>query len=332
MSAVADALTQPALTVDGRAYTVADVAVAALWLGEWSGLQARAAAGIAVDAGAHDPPPAHDVEATAEAFRRGRQLLAAEDIESWLHRRGLSAGEWMRWVRMDVARRAAPGAATDGVPSADALYAEAICSGALARAGRWLAEVLVSPRPRSPGGPSRLPDPSRLAPLGIDTARAREVAELLRDRRSAVQELGEAVAGPEAIAGRVRAMQAEWLLVDYRVLSLDAESAAREALLCIRDDGMTMEETAELAGGDVAHEHALLADVPDEVQAQLLSASRGELVGPLAAGTRSAVMVVDAKVAPSPDDPEVARRAKRDLLVRALEREISARVEWHDRL
>jgi hypothetical protein len=43
---------------------------------------------------------------------------------------------------------------------------------------------------------------------------------------------------PDAVAARAQAQQAEWLAIDYRVLAMTDASAAREAVLCVRDDGM----------------------------------------------------------------------------------------------
>jgi hypothetical protein len=337
MGALQDALSHPALTVDSRELTVGDVAVAALYLGEWGAVRARAESAIASsehsggDATSRDDG---DVAAAAEAFRRTRRLLAAEDMEAWLARRGLSAGHWMRWVRMDVVRRrrvTPPGAGR--VPEAIDLYAEAICSGALARAARWLAETLVAPEPQSgPREGAHTPDPGELEPLGVDRAAALAMLDELRRRAAAVAELAQRVADAGAIAARVSAQQAEWLAIDYRMLALAQETAAREAVLCVRDDGMALEEVAQLAGVDVAHERALLCDVQPVLAAQLLSASRGELIGPVEHGDATAIVVLDAKESPSADDPEIALRARRELLTRALERELAARVRWHDRL
>jgi hypothetical protein len=320
MSVLDDALARPALTVDGRDHSVADVAVAALHVSEWAGVLERSA--LAGEA------PEEDVRAAAASFRRRRRLLSADEMEAWLARRGLSAGVWMRWVRADVARGAgATGRAVE--PDAVALYAEALCSGALARAAGRLAELLVAPEPD--GAPPAPPaDPAPLAALGIDLDRARDLLATLSARDAALQRLAESVATPQALEERIRSHQTEWLAVEYRRLVVDEEPAAREALLCVRDDGMTLEEVAGLAGAPLSRERAFLADTPPELREHLLSASPGEPVGPL--GGDAAVLIVDAKDAPGTDDPEVVRRAREELLERALEREITARVRWHDRL
>jgi len=322
MSALEDALARPALTVDGRDYTVADVAAAALHVSEWAGVRQRALAG---GAGA----PEEEVRAAAAAFRRARRLLSAEEMEAWLARRGLSAGVWMRWVRADVARRAgATGGAAE--PDAVTLYAEALCSGALARAGRRLAELLVAPEADAASAPAA--DPGPLAPLGVDLDRARTLLGELPAREAALARLAEQVATPQAVDERVRARQTDWLAVGYRALAVAAEPVAREALLCVRDDGMTLEEVGVLASAPVRARRTLLADAPPALREHLLSASPGEPIGPLAGDGAVAVLVVDAKEPPAAEDAELARRARNELLARALEREVTTRVRWHDRL
>ncbi|MEX2194021.1 MAG: hypothetical protein WD844_01930 [Thermoleophilaceae bacterium] len=342
MSALDDALARPALTVDGRDYAVADVAAAALYLSEWSGVERRACAGTAsLDRGDAPQPTEEDVSAAAAAFRRARRLLSAEEMEEWLARRGLTAGAWMRWVRADLGRRRAeeaggPQQPESGPVTASALWAEALCSGALARSAQRLAELLVAPEltdeavGREQGKAS--PDPAPLSALGVDPERARAMLDVLPARRVALDRLAERVATPQAVDERLRARQTDWLAVDFRVLALTEETAAREALLCVRDDGLALEEVAQLARAELTRERTVLADAPPALQAHLLSAGPGELVGPLERDGHLAVLIVDAKLSPSPGDPEVSRRARTELLDRALDREMTTRVRRHDRL
>ena len=153
-----------------------------------------------------------------------RRLLAAEEMESWLARRGLSAGEWMRWVRMDVARRVTAVPAGDAAPAAGTLYTEALCSGALSRSARWLTELLVAPRPQAAPGRAR----ARPGPAGAARDRsgpgARGAAGPARAAHRPAGTRRSRHRGPDAIASQLRATQAEWLTVDYRVLELDAEA------------------------------------------------------------------------------------------------------------
>jgi hypothetical protein len=342
MSALDDALARPALTVDGRDYAVADVAATALYISEWNGIERRAQAGAAcLDRGDAQQPTDDEVSAAATAFRRARRLLSAEETEAWLARRGLTAGAWMRWVRADLARRQAEGSGRPqepeaGTVDASALWAEALCSEALARAARRLAELLIAPEPTDGRAAQELDErpaePGPLRALGVDPERARSMLEVLPARHFALEHLAERAVTSQALDERLRAHQTDWLAVDFRALVLREETVAREALLCVRDDGLAFEDVAQLAQVELTREHALLADAPASLQALLLSAGPGELVGPVERDGDVVLLIVDAKATPSIDDPEVRRRARTELLDRLLDRELTTRVRWHDRL
>ena len=74
-----------------------------------------------------------------------------------------------------------------------------------------------------------------------------------------------------------------------------------------------------------------LADAHPQLQAKLVSASPGELIGPLDQGVGHLLLQLVAKTEPSADDPELRRRAASVLTARAVERELRDRVLWHDR-
>jgi hypothetical protein len=339
VTALADALALPALTADGRDVSVAEVAAAGLHLSQWSGVERRAREAAACAVTGLEGPE-EDVRAAAAAFRRERRLLSAEEMEAWLARRGLSAGAWMRWVRGDVARRYMAEGAERPDPeavtvSAAELWAEALCSGTLARAARRLAELLVVPEhvnEEAPPPDAGAVDAEPLNALGIEPDAVRAILAELPRREVALECLERRVATPEAIEERIRAHQSDWLGVEFRELTLTEENVAREAMLCVRDDSMALEEVAPLAGVGVGEERALLADLPAVLQEPLLSACPGELLGPLVRDGEIALLVVDAKESPSADDPVPSRRAAAELLERALATEITSRVRWHDRL
>ena len=74
-----------------------------------------------------------------------------------------------------------------------------------------------------------------------------------------------------------------------------------------------------------------LADADPELQTALVSASPGELIGPLEHGAGHVLLQLRAKTEPSADDPELGRRAAAVLTARAVERELRDRVLWHER-
>jgi hypothetical protein len=113
---------------------------------------------------------------------------------------------------------------------------------------------------------------------------------------------------------------------------LPTGDGAREAALCVRDDGMALAEVATHAGAELREHSLVLEDAEGELGEALLSARTGELIGPLVLGDRFALVLVDGKVEPSLDDPEILRRAQEAARRRAIEREIVNRVTWHERV
>jgi hypothetical protein len=179
----------------------------------------------------------------------------------------------------------------------------AVCSGTLEREARELA--------------ARAAAAEALGEGDLDRAYERFVAEAVT---------------PEALAALLETRGADWIRVDCRTLVLPGEPAAREAALCVRDDGMALAEVAAQAGVEM-REHALyLEDADGELGNALLSARTGELLGPLPLGDRFALVLVDGKVDPTLDDPEILRRAQEAARRRATEREVVNRVTWHERV
>jgi hypothetical protein len=74
-----------------------------------------------------------------------------------------------------------------------------------------------------------------------------------------------------------------------------------------------------------------LDDADPELRQALVSASPGELIGPLTRDAGPTLLQVLGKTDPRADDPELAGRAAASLLARAVERELRDRVVWHER-
>jgi hypothetical protein len=87
-------------------------------------------------------------------------------------------------------------------------------------------------------------------------------------------------------------------------------------LFCVREDGMSMEEVA--AEGRYPYRRAdfFLDDIASEAQQRFLSASAGDLLGPLTRGDGFELCHVVNKIEPQADDPMVKSRIDRRLLDR----------------
>src|SRR5437667_11410898 len=95
---------------------------------------------------------------------------------------------------------------------------------------------------------------------------------------------------------------------ETEVIELQSRDAAQEALFCVREDAMSMEEVA--AEGRYPYRRAdfLLEDIPTEGQQRFLSVSAGDLLEPLARGDGFELCRVISKIEPQADDPSVKSR------------------------
>jgi hypothetical protein len=296
VTALSSVLERPVFSVGSRQFRWADVIGEA----DWELLRRKAAQGVAAAAAAEIADA--DLQQESARFRYERNLVAGEEMEAWLARWELSVAEWRDYLRRAMARERAqsfePADADDRL-----VWIEAVCSGALEK-------------------------------LAVDTAARAAAAEALQEddlHRAYERFLADAV-DHGILESLLDTRKADWLRVDCRTLVFDTGAAAREAALCVRDDGMALSEVAAQAGVEI-REHSLhLEDAQGELGNALLSARTGELLGPIPLADRFALVLVDDKVEPSLEDPEILRRVQEAARRRAIEREVVNRVTWHERI
>jgi hypothetical protein len=311
-------------TVAGRTYAWEDVLLAAQLRGELGTLERQTRQGLAclkrLAAEAADPPT-ETVRAAATVFRYDRNLLAAEELEAWLDARGLAISDWNGYLRRlvlrerwedEVERIEAAFAVGDEEVEA-ALPAEAICTGFLQRAAERLAEDAA------------LADASDAAGQSAD--RAESIATLAQ----AADAVRARVPSAPEVQREVAAHALDWIRIEAETLELEDTEAAREAALCVRVDGRPLTDVADDCGVPARAVVLYLGDADPELQAALASATPGELIGPVARGAGHLLLQLRAKAEPSPEDPELGRRAAAVLAARSIDRELRDRVVWHER-
>lgn len=344
-------LQRPVFRVRDQTYSWEDVAVAgALW-GDWERVREDARAGLAClrafrEAGRALPDA--EIEDAAVEFRYAHEMVSAQEAEEWLQRWALGASEWMDYIRRSVLRRklatripdllARQPIRDDEVAAAAAV--EAICSGFFLRlAPKLAARAAVHERIRTErqNGAPLFPDEAvdgiaEAIPstgLDVDPERGRASRRRVAALELALGELRETLLTPRALAEQVSAHHLEWIRVEYEALEYPAESMAREALLCVREDGMSFEELAGDSGvASLRADSAWVGELAGPLHAALLGARPGDVVGPFPAGRAHALYRLREKHLPSPDDAEVRSRAERSVLQRALAAELQHRVQW----
>jgi hypothetical protein len=351
-------LAESVFSVAGRSYDWLDVVLWGLVWGDWAELEGEARLGLAcvrrVDEDAEaDPADPTLVEEAANEFRYARNLLSAEEMEGWLARSGLTAEDWMASMEGAVLRRRWSDEAAEtlaafppGEPDVEAaLWREGICSGRLERAAGEVARRAAAHA--SLGGEAANVDraleesvQAELASAGDRLAasalglRAGDCAERLAHLARlevALRQFAAEVLTEPAIHAQIDHRGLEWIRLDCAVLSVADEQAAREAAMSVREDGLELAEVARLARAPVREERIYLDETSPEIRERLLSAGRGDLVGPVAVDGAFWLALVRDKVLPTDADPDVRRRAEDELLARLLAREVEARVLWHAR-
>jgi hypothetical protein len=347
----------PGFPPDGEVFTFGpehigyrDLALVSTLARDWDAFLARAARGLAL-AGASGP----DNTAVDRAllgqhtarFRRERHLESADDLRAWLEARSLTRTEWQEALgrallleRADEGIHPQPGASagevaappaggeTDARPPVTALRADAFCTGlwagAAARAADWLAAARLAPDQALRA--DALARAQRAgAQLGLEPTRAEAFA-----RWSASYDALSAEAEDDRHVSRVlRQRELDWTTFELEELALDSEQAAREALLCSRDDGLEIGELEARTAARRVRRQARASSLPPTVAAGLFSAkAAGGPLGPFAAGPEWRVVWLRSSQRPTEADPAWRREAAQQVLRERLDRELAGRLHW----
>ena len=301
-------------SVGDRSYTWGDIADAAAARGDWDAVSQRARIGLACAQRAECDERAVDageVERAGNAFRRERNLLAAEEMEAWLAGWGLDVALWLEWIRRAVLRdrwswelQAEPEAA---VPAWEDEWVEAVCSGVLEQFGVALAE--------------------RVAALERYEGEAAEAGETAAMQAALDRMCAEAVT-PAALQREVAAHWLEWTRVDCQCVVAPEQDVAKELVFCVHEDGRDLAGVAADAGLQVYERSWYVGDVAT-IAEKLLGAQPGELVGPLPVEGGLLLCLVAARATPDIADPLIRQRAASQIARRAVQREVATRVRWH---
>lgn len=354
---------QPVFEVDGETFYWEDVILAAMRSGGWAALERAAREGLAVAARldrSDEPDPEEEIEEAANQFRYDRDLLRADDVEEWLAARGVTVEEWMDLIRREVLRQRAGDDVsawmTPWEPEPDklagALRVDLLCGNAGVQLVHALAERAAGSAAARSGGANKMAgnrksvaeglilessDPGQDAQTdatggealaGLDPERMGAVVDRLERTERGWARFERSLTGPEAIEREVGHRQLDWLRVSCQAIGFTDVSQAREAALCIREDGLSLDQVAADAHQEVVDLQFLLDELEAGVRPLFLAAPTADLVGPIAFEDRHTLFRVLAKAPPSPEDPDIRRRAAEALVARAVELELQHRVRW----
>jgi hypothetical protein len=274
------------------------------------------------------------ISAAAEEFRYQRDLITAEETEAWLTNRGLTFDDFSDYF----ARQYCVAALNEGFSPEqigytsaapelrDLFLAELILCGALEHMTTKLMWRLAA-RSAGEGPTSEAVAPERrkfLHRISIEPALlAKWLEELGRDSQWLDEMLSiEAAYGmhcdrllvPAARQRELMALRLRLTRFEIELIELESHDAAKEALLCVREDEMSMEEVATEGRYPYRRADFLLEDLPADAQQTYLSASPGDMLEPIPHGDGFELCRIIKKVEPRLEDPTVKSRVDQRLL------------------
>jgi hypothetical protein len=121
---------------------------------------------------------------------------------------------------------------------------------------------------------------------------------------------------PEARQRELMALRLHLTRFETELIELESRDAAKEALLCVREDGMSMEEVAREGGYPYRRADFWLEELPAGAQQTYLSVSPGDVLDPTPHGDGFELCRIIKKVEPRLEDVPVKSRVDQRLLDR----------------
>ena len=274
------------------------------------------------------------ISAAADEFRYRHDLITAEEAEAWLANRALTFDDFSDYFArqycvdaLDEGFSAEQIEFTSAAPELrQSFVAQLILSGALddmtvklmsrlaARcAGKEPAPEAIVAETRKFLNRLRI-EPTQLADwlqeLNRDSAWLNEMVAI----EAAYATHCDSLLAPEACQRELMALRLRLTRFEIERIELESHDAAKEALFCVREDGMSMAEVATEGGYPYRRAEFLLEDIPSDVQQKYLSVSQGDLLEPMPRGDGFELCRVIKKVEPRLEDPIVKSRVDQRLL------------------
>ncbi len=289
------------------------------------------------------------IDQAAEAFRYERDLITAEEAEQWLEERGLTLTDFSDYFVRHYWGDAVDDAGLETVDYTSApnelrelLVVELILSGELDRMAKRLSWRVAGSREVGKNGldPEALAEEERrlLERTGLDENqlagwlgamnRNRDWLSKALEMETLHRQNSETLLNRKACEHEVAALRLPLTQFDLETVELDSLDAAREALLCVHDDGMSMEEVATEGRYPYHRAEVLLEDLPEDLQQKFLSVSAGDILEPISRGDGFYICRVIEKAEPKADDDAVRERAERSILERHFSELTAKHIQW----
>jgi hypothetical protein len=132
---------------------------------------------------------------------------------------------------------------------------------------------------------------------------------------------------PQARQRELAALRLSLTRFETEIIEFESRNAAKEALFCVREDGMSMDEVAREGRYPYRRVDFLLEDIPMDTQQRFLCVSAGQVLKPFERGDGFELCRIVNKIEPHPDDPRVKSRIDQRLIDRHFSELVSKYVE-----
>jgi hypothetical protein len=132
-----------------------------------------------------------------------------------------------------------------------------------------------------------------------------------------------------AVESYVASRQLEWIRFDCRIMAFPNEDMAAEAALMLRDDGEGFTGVYHAAHAEPRASRFFFDHLDSGLRDLFLGVQAGDLVGPIRVGDEFVLYLIERKVLPSAQDPEVRRLAEDGVLGTLLKQQLDHHVAWH---
>jgi hypothetical protein len=335
----------------GDAYTVRDQIDSAFFRGELEVPWKELLRAISAESNAGDLEIDDEaLDAASQRFRYDHDLITAEETERWLEARGLTLGDfsdyfvrhyWANALRGKVEAEpvdyiSAPEELRE-LLTAELLFSDELDRMAARLSWRVASNVTAENEELNPQWIAAERDcffrrfglePDELSTWLDALGRNGEWFDGMLAMESRYRHRCEALLIAQAREREMNSLRLPLTRLDLEILEVDSHDAACEALFCVRDDGLSMEEVGEEERYPYRRVEVLLEDIPEETQQKFLSVSAGTVLEPIARGDGFEVCRVLGKTEPSLDDPAVRLRVERRILDRHFEELAANRIGW----
>jgi len=318
--------------------SVGEVVRAALFRDELQPCVTRVAWGMACEEEAarwNLEPDDGAIEAMAERFRYENDLISAEEAEAWLDARGLTPDDFQdhfnrRFWRETLKEKVIPERIDPARVAPELLgllQIELLMSGAfgplaaasgrrlIARAaGEGLADASHVKAERG-----RFLKRAGLKPGGVAgwlsaIDRGQDWLEDMLELEATYRLRCAAVLTPERLSQAMAAARLPLTRLEVEQAEFDSADAAREAALCVREDGLSLEEVARESRFPFKRLELLAEDLPEDQRQKLLCAVTGELQESAPSGGVFHLNRVLRKTEPTLADASVRSRVEQRIL------------------